>query len=510
MCRCWFRPTATAPTAAAKGMSGTIRFLLDGHLHTVACADPTMSLLNYLRYDAVRTGTKEGCAEGDCGACTVVIGELIGEHVQYRAMNACILFLPTLDGKELLTVESLAGKDGTLHPVQQALVETHGSQCGFCTPGFVMSLYVLYLKGIMPSKSEIEDTLAGNLCRCTGYGPIIEAASRMFELGQEALADVPAKAAALRAIQRTDTLELVGKGMITHAEKRYFAPVTLDALADLVAANPGATILAGGTDVGLWVTKMHRELSTVIYLGGVAALKETCETADAIEIGAGVCYSDAADTLARHYPDMGEIIRRIGSTQIRNSGTVGGNIANGSPIGDSPPLLIAANAQIVLRHGTDVRTVALNDYFLEYGKQDRAPGEFLVKIIVPKPAPNLVFKAYKLSKRFDQDISAVCAGFALVMDGDIVEDAWLAYGGMAATPKRAAHAETALVGKPFSDASVKAAMAAMMDDFTPLSDMRASADYRMQAAQNLLMKMFLECTGGNDIRLAGQREAVHV
>jgi len=491
-------------------MSNTVRFLLDGKLHTVECTNPTMTLLNYLRYEAARTGTKEGCAEGDCGACTVVIGELVGEGVQYRAVNACILFLPTLDGKELLTVESLASLGGTLHPVQAALVETHGSQCGFCTPGFVMSLYALYLKGEPSSKAEIEDALAGNLCRCTGYGPIIEAATRMFELGADNVPDMAAKAKALKVIQRTDTLELVGKAPVTGTEKHYFAPVTMDALATAAATSSEATLLAGGTDIGLWVTKMHRELSTVIYLGDVAELKEIHETEGTIEIGAGASYTDAVHVLAGYYPDMGEVIRRIGSTQIRNSGTLGGNIANGSPIGDSPPLLIAANAQIMLRHGKDVRTLALEDYFIDYGKQDRAPGEFLVKIIVPKPEPNLLYRAFKLSKRFDQDISAVCAAFALTFDGSMVTEARLAYGGMAATPKRARSAEAALVGKPFTEANSRAAMAAMADDFIPLDDMRASASYRMQAAQNLVMKMYLESKDTAETRLVGRGSLAHV
>lgn len=485
-------------------MSGTVRFLLDGEIQSISNIDPTKTLLNYLRYDIARTGTKEGCAEGDCGACTVVIGELVGDSVQYRAVNACILFLPTLDGKELLTVESLVGANGELHPVQQALVETHGSQCGFCTPGFVMSLYALYLKGKPSTKSEIEDALAGNLCRCTGYGPIIDAATRMFEIGADALPDMAAKVKALTAIARGDTLQLTGRAPVTGAEKRYFAPVTVDALAAVYAANPDATILAGGTDVGLWVTKMHKELSTVIYVGDVAELKEIKDLGDQVEIGAGVTYTDAMAVLARLYPDMGEIVRRIGSTQIRNSGTVGGNIANGSPIGDSPPILIAAGAQIDLRSDTGVRTLALEEYFLNYGMQDRRSGEFVEKIILPKPKEGQLYRAYKLTKRFDQDISAVCSGFGVTLEDGKVMEARLAYGGMAATPKRAANAEAALVGQAWSQASVEAAMKAMEADFTPLTDMRASADYRMLSARNLLMKMYVETMGSGDTRLVGE------
>jgi len=500
---------ATVPTGVVNRMSDTIRFLLDGEVHAVKCIDPNATLLNYLRYELARTGTKEGCAEGDCGACTVVVGELVGDSVRYRAVNACILFLATLDGKELLTVESLKGKGGGLHPVQAALVETHGSQCGFCTPGFVMSLYALYLKGQPSSKAEIEDALAGNLCRCTGYGPIIDAATRMFEIGADDLPDVAVKTRSLRRVKRGVTLEINGKSTLTGARLNYYAPVTIDGLANIYHANPEATLLAGGTDVGLWVTKQHRELSTLIYLGDVEGLKEINDLGDVIEIGAGASYSDAIDVLGRLYPDMGAVMRRIGSTQIRNSGTLGGNIANGSPIGDMPPLLIAAGALICLRFGTEVRTVTLEDYFISYGVQDRAPGEFLEKIILPKPAAGLGYYAYKLSKRFDQDISAVCAAFAVILEGETVTKARLAYGGMAATPMRAKNAEAALVGKPFDRASIEAAMAALAEDFTPLSDMRASAGYRMQSAQNLLMKMYLEKLGGTKTHVL-VAEAAHV
>jgi len=487
-------------------MSGTIRFLLDGCVQEVEGADPTISLLTYLRYDRARTGTKEGCAEGDCGACTVVVGELKGDRVEYRAVNACILFLPTLDGKELLTVESLEAKDGGLHPVQAALVETHGSQCGFCTPGFVMSLYALYLEGEVPSKARIEDALAGNLCRCTGYGPIIEAASLMFELGAAELPNFAEKVKALEGLARTNTLALIGKSNLTGAEKRYFAPVTMDALADVVAANPQATLLAGGTDVGLWVTKMHKELETVIYLGGVKELLHVSETENTVEIGAGVQYTDAAALLGTYYPDMGELIRRIGSTQIRNSGTIGGNIANGSPIGDMPPALIAAGADLVLRKGNRERTIKLEDFFIDYGKQDRISGEFVSKIIVPKPKVGQQFCAYKISKRFDQDISAVCAAFSIMLKDGKVTEACFAFGGMAAIPKRATRTEAAVMGALWSEETVAKAMQVMAQDYRPLTDMRASADYRMVSAQNLLMKFYIETSSGKAIRLVGRQE----
>lgn len=492
-------------------MNGTVRFLLDGELHELVNPDPTETVLSFLRYRLGRTGTKEGCAEGDCGACTVVLGEVVGEEMHYRAVNACILFVPTLDGKELITVESLKQKDGTLHPVQQAIVDTHGSQCGFCTPGFVMSLYAMYENGDIATRDTVNDTLAGNLCRCTGYGPLVEASLKAQEMrlpvDHSALKD---RIEALLALRRHETLELVAKSPVTGNEKRYFAPVTVADLAALLQQYPDATILAGSTDVGLWVTKMHRELTVVIYIGAIEELKATRESGESIEIGAGVTVSDAMAVLAKYYPDMGELFRRFASVQIRNSGTLGGNIANGSPIGDAPPVLIAAGAQLVLRKGDDERTIPLEDYFIDYGKQDLATGEFVARIIVPKPAAALRFRAYKISKRFDQDISAVCAGFGITVTDGIVEEARIAFGGMAATPKRASAAEVALVGKVWNREAVEAAMEALEQDFTPISDMRASAGYRLKVAKNLLMKACIETTEDAETRLAGDRELAHV
>lgn len=487
-------------------MSDTIRFLLDGDVVELTGVDPTDTILNHLRYRMARTGTKEGCAEGDCGACTVVLGELDGDRVRYNAVNACILFLPTLDGKELLTVESLRQQDGSLHPVQQAMVDTHGSQCGFCTPGIVMSLYAHWLMSGANDKSSIEDALAGNLCRCTGYGPIVEAAQGVSGAPAD-LRDAQVKA--LRAIQRETTLELSAKSQLTGITKHYYAPVTIDALAELAAGHPDATFLAGGTDVGLWVTKQHRELEAVLYVGDVKELLEIADTGGSLEIGAGVTYTDAMNTLGEVFPDLGELIRRIGSVQIRNSGTIGGNIANGSPIGDSMPALIAAGAMLVLRKGDAQRTIPLEDYFIAYGKQDRSPGEFVEKVILPKPAANQFFKAYKLSKRFDQDISAVCGCFGLTVVDGKVSRARICFGGMAATPKRAAVAEAALEGKPWSEQTVRAAMKAMEEDYSPLTDMRASADYRMASAKNLLLKAFYEIEGAGATRVLEHRESAH-
>jgi len=491
-------------------MNETVKFLQDGKCHELVNPDPTETVLNYLRYTLELTGTKEGCAEGDCGACTVVLGELVNGTVRYRAVNACILFLPVLDGKELITVESLKSSNGTLHPVQQALVDTHGSQCGFCTPGFVMSLYALYMEGTDADTPAINDTLAGNLCRCTGYGPIIKAAQDMQEQRVPVTPEIlTEKINALRSIQRTDTLALTAKSALTGNDKRYYAPSNLEGLVAVAEENPEAVFLAGGTDVGLWVTKMHKELTCTIYVGNVPELKEINTTLGTIEIGAGVAFTDAMESLSPYYPDMAELIRRIGSVQIRNSGTIGGNIANGSPIGDSMPALIAAGADLVLRKESLQRTIPLEDYFIDYGKQDRTPGEFVEKIIIPKPAANFTFRAYKLSKRFDQDISAVCGCFGLTIVDDTVQDARICYGGMAATPKRAKQTEAALIGKIWSLATIESAMQNMAQDYAPISDMRASADYRLTAAKNLLMKLYAETTTQASTRLVGKPEAVH-
>ena len=473
-------------------MRDTVRFLLGDDLREIRDVDPTMTVLDWLRLEERRVGTKEGCNEGDCGACTVVVGRLDGDRLRYEAVNACIRFLPTLDGCQLLTVEHLKGADGSLHPVQQAMVDEHGSQCGYCTPGFIMSMLALYLNEDRPGEDRIDDALAGNLCRCTGYAPIVRAAFRMYDLGDR-VADrfTTAAASVAERLRDLNDEEVVSVG---HGTRRFYAPATEGQLADLLLQHPQATIVAGATDVGLWVTKFQRVIPEMIYTGRVAELRRMRETDTALEIGAGVTYTDAADAIAALYPDFGELIRRIGAVQVRNAGTIGGNVANGSPIGDTPPALIAAGATVVLRRGIERRTLHLEDFFIAYGKQDRNPGEFVEKIVLPKPAPGALFRAYKVSKRFDQDISAVCGAFLIELDNGRVSRARLAYGGMAATPKRASAAEAALVGQAWSEASVKRALEALREDFTPLTDMRASAEYRGKIAANLLMKLFVETT----------------
>ncbi len=491
-------------------MREQVRFLLGQEPRELTVTDPTMTVLDYLRGEQRRCGTKEGCGEGDCGACTVVLGRLNDGRVRYEAVNACIQFLPTLDGTQLLTVEDLKRPDGSLHTVQQAMVETDGSQCGFCTPGFIMSMFALY-QGTPnpPQRQEIDDCLAGNLCRCTGYGPIIAAAERMYAIG-----DRTGDAFRRLAGQTVDSLAAISDQetvCVGDGSRRFFAPATLDDLADLVLAHPDAQILAGGTDIGLWVTKQLRILDTIIYIGRVAELAEFGETDSTIEIGAAVTYSAAMELIAGHYPDLGELFRRLGAVQVRNAGTIGGNIANGSPIGDSPPPLIAAGATLHLRRGKDRRSLPLEAYFIDYGKQDRQPGEFVERITLPKPDAGTQFRAYKISKRFDQDISAVCAAFALRIENGRVAHIRIAFGGMAATPKRANQAEQCLSGRPWSEASVASAIAALAQDFQPITDMRASADYRLRVAGNLLRKFFIETTQASAAtRVVGAGNFAHV
>ena len=477
---------------------GEVRFLLNGQLVCESALPRTMTVLEYLREVRGRTGTKEGCAEGDCGACTVVEGTLSadGSRIRYRAINACIRFMATLDGHELVTVEDLQAPDGTLHPVQQSMVDHHGSQCGFCTPGFVMSLFGLYLEGGPASRERVIHCLTGNLCRCTGYRPIIDAGIAMHDYpaprdwSAAAPCDAPRRQA-LAALATAGPLRLPG----------FYAPRTVAQLAAELAEQPQSLVLAGGTDVGLWVTKQLRELPPIVYVGAVESLQQIERTAAGLRIGAAVSLTDAWQALVGVCPALAEVADRFASPPVRNSGTLCGNLANGSPIGDGLPTLIALGAEIELRCAERTRWLALEKFYLGYQKKDLAPGEFVVSVRVPAPAANTRVGVFKLSKRIDQDISAVCLACAVSVEGERIVAARVALGGMAAVAARAPAAEQTLLGQPWSQASFEAAAVSLAQDFEPLSDMRASSRLppgrRRQPAAPLLPLLCLRCAAAH-------------
>lgn len=514
-------PEASTLTPA-DSRSQPIRFWFRDRVVAVHQASPTRTVLDWLREDSRATGTKEGCNEGDCGACTVVIGELTDgsgsgnppSRLQLRPMNACIRFLPTLHGKALFTVEDLKAMAGdSPHPVQQAMVDHHGSQCGFCTPGFVMSLWSTYERhcqaGSRPDRQQLADDLSGNLCRCTGYRPIIDAGEAMFDVAPVRLDPAPVVAAL------SDLAQARRGQPFSHATADgracYYAPTTIAELASLRERLPKARVVAGSTDVGLWVNKLFRDLGDVIHTGDVAALREIrIEPAaggkpETVVIGAAASLEDAWAALDARLEGLTDVWLRFAGLPVRHAGTMGGNVANGSPIGDSPPVLLALDASLVLRRGERQRTLALSGFYHDYMKNDFAEGEFLEAIRVPLDT-GLRTRVYKISKRYDCDITAVLGAFAIRLDSSgVVTEVRLAWGGMAAIAKRAAAAEAALLGQPFERPAVDAAKAALAQDFTPLTDMRASAGFRLRVARNLLERFWLETRPSDPLPAAATR-----
>jgi xanthine dehydrogenase small subunit len=468
-----------------------LQFIRSGRTVRLREFSPRTTVLDWLRLQERSIGTKEGCAEGDCGACAVVAVREREGRLVYEPVNSCITLLGQLDGAELITIEDLA-EDGVLHPVQEAMARSHGSQCGFCTPGIVMSLFAHYheCNGVT-SREKINDVLAGNLCRCTGYRPIVDAALEVCRRADDRFSR--------QATQRLQTLRTLNDKSALHVgdDAAFFAaPASEQSLAQLYARHPDATIVAGSTDVGLWITKKLAAIEKIIHVGRVAELSGIEQTADYCAFGAIVSLACAAPVLGAIDPDIAEVLRRFGSIQVRACGTVGGNIANGSPIGDLAPMLIALSATLELRCGDRIRRLPLEDFFLDYGKQDRVAGEFVRRLLVPKLPPATHFRAYKITKRFDEDISAVLAAFCLSIEGDRIGEAKVAFGGMAGIPKRAPGVEEKLRGLSLVDPRRwRAAADAVSEDFTPLTDLRASADYRSRVASNLVIKAIAEMAG---------------
>jgi xanthine dehydrogenase small subunit len=481
-------------------VTNTVRFVLDGHIQEAVGVRRTTTVLDYVRESLRRTGTKEGCAEGDCGACVVLVGELAadGKTINYVPTNSCIQLLPSIDGKSLKTVESLQSADGKLHPVQEAMATCHGSQCGFCTPGIVMSLANLsdtHAKcGTCPSRQQINDSLSGNLCRCTGYKPIVDAALQAAPVKIDDAADI----ALLKQIQRPTeaTIGLDGQTITqpvvrTKKGNAFVSPATTAEVAEYLLAHPDATLLAGSTEIGLQVNKQFSRPDHIVYLGNVAELRAVKESAQDWTIGAAVSLTTVEALIAADYPDFAEVLRRFGSPPIRSTATLAGNIANGSPIGDSMPCLMALDAMLVLRKGDKTRKVSINSFYTGMKAHVLAPSEFIESVIIRKATAGVTFRAHKVSKRFDQDISATCCAVSFEVAGGKFKNVRVAYNGLSPFPARAAKIEAAIEGQSLDQISSAAIDDAIAASFTPRDGLRATWAYRSLVARNLVIQ-FLE------------------
>ena len=477
--------------------SSVVKFLHNNKIMEIQDVDPNETLLNYIREKLNKTGTKEGCAEGGCGACTIVLGCLKNKKIIYQAVNACIMFLPTIHGKQLILVEDLVDKNGSLHPVQKSMVNFHGSQCGFCTPGFIMSLFSMFKNHSYFDNNIINNSIAGNLCRCTGYQPIINAAKSLNSKNKvDQFSQTKNKTISLlKKINKKNNSLSINK-----IDKKYFAPQTIKELKVLLKKYPGSKILSGGTDLSLIVTKERKNINSIIYINSINELNFIRKNKKFIEIGASTPLIEFESQIIKHYPDFKDILERYGSVQIRNVATIAGNIATASPIGDTLPLLLSLNTQIVISNSTNDKILSLNDFFIDYRKTKLNKSQFIKLIKIPIHRNN-IFKAYKISKRIDDDISAVCASFNLNIKNNIIKSVSIAYGGMAAIPKRALLCEKSLLNKELSEKNINLAQQSLEKDFNPIDDMRASSKYRMKVAKNLLIKCFQEIKNKKLIRI---------
>jgi xanthine dehydrogenase small subunit len=466
--------------------SGIVKFLFNDKILELSNPDPNQTILNFIRTELKKTGTKEGCAEGGCGACTVVVGELNKNNIEYKAVNACISFLPFLNGKQLLVVENLISKEGKLHPVQEAMVKCHGSQCGFCTPGFVMSLFSMYKNYDNYNNELIKDSISGNLCRCTGYRPIVDAGKSLNRISK---IDQFSK-------NKTKTIKLLKKInsknlFITNQDKKYFSPKKIKDLKKIIKNNPNSNFLSGGTDLSLKVTKERKDIQNIINLMDIKELDFIKKNKNFIEVGAATPLIKFEKFIKKHYSDFNSVLKRYGSIQIRNVGTIGGNIATASPIGDTLPILLSLNAELVIETLKNRKILSINEFFISYRKTKLKKGEFIYSIRIPLYKNN-IFKAYKISKRFDDDISSLCASFNLEISNNKIKNVFIAFGGMAEIPKRATICEKHLKNKHLSIDTFLKARNYLEKDFNPIDDMRASKDYRLEVAKNLLIKCFHE------------------
>ena len=477
--------------------SSVVKFIHNNKIMEIQDVDPNKTLLNYIREKLNKTGTKEGCAEGGCGACTIVLGYLKNNKIFYKSVNACIVFLPTIHGKQLILVEDLVGKDGSLHPVQKSMVNFHGSQCGFCTPGFVMYLFSMYKNFPSFNKKIIKNSIAGNLCRCTGYQPIINAAKSLNNKNKvDQFYQTKNETIKLLKIINKKNNSLT----INRIDKKYFAPQTINELKILLKKYPKSKILSGGTDLSLIVTKERKTINSIIYINSIKELNYIKKNKKYIEIGATTPLIEFESEIIKHYPDFKDILERYGSVQIRNVATIAGNIATASPIGDTLPLLLALNAKIVISNSKNDKILYLKDFFINYRKTKLKNGQFIKLIKIPL-LQNNIFKAYKISKRIDDDISAVCGSFNLHIKNNIIVSISIAYGGMAAIPKKALQCEKSLLNKDLSEKNINIAQKFLEKDFSPIDDMRASSQYRMKIAKNLLFKCFQEIKNNKLIRI---------